>query len=111
MHKLHPHLPAWLDEQLAIVTVLETTGPSAADLASAPLLDPWQAAIDTSGLPALRGQVIGHPRLGDTAILTSRLIALDTANGWARTLSCWYHLGQPFAGQLQELARRIETSD
>lgn len=111
MHKLHPHLRAWLDKQLAIVTVLESTGPSAADLVAAPLLDPWQAVIDTSGLPALWGEVTGHPRLGDTAILNSRLIALDPANGWARTTSRWYRLGQPFAAQLQELARQIETRD
>lgn len=112
MHQLHPHFRAWLDRQLTIVAIIETTGPSAADLASAPLLDPWQAVIiDISGLPVLWGQVTGHPRLGDDAIITSRLLALDAANGWARTTSRWYCLGRPFAAQMQDLARQIEARD
>lgn len=108
MHNLRPDHRALLDKQLAIVAVLETTGPSGADLAAAPLLDLWQAVIDTSGRPALCGQVTGHPRLDDNAVFTSRLLALDAANGWARTNSRWYRLGQPFAVQLQELVRQIE---
>lgn len=112
MHQLHPHFRAWLDRQLATVTILQTTGPAAADLAAAPRLDPWQAVLlDTSGIPALWGEVTGHPKLGDTVILTSRLLALDAANGWARTTSRWYRLGQPFAAQLQDLARQIEARD
>jgi hypothetical protein len=51
------------------------------------------------------GYVSGHPRLAPGPIVTSRLIALNRQDGWARTLSRWYRLFEPFTAFEGALAR------
>ncbi|WP_414475904.1 DUF6634 family protein [Microvirga sp. M2] len=69
-------------------------GPTAADLSSAPILDHWTCA----SAPALRliGLVSDHPLLPGAGrpIVTSDLWVLAEDQGWARTRSRWYRLGQ-----------------
>jgi hypothetical protein len=75
--------------------------PSPSELASAPLIENWQARVmrfvserGSSGLALiLVGGVTGHPRLGDTKIRTSQLIWLDRNRNWARTINRVYRLG------------------
>ncbi|MTH60892.1 DUF6634 family protein [Paracoccus litorisediminis] len=86
----------WFDRVLAAVAAAET-GPSDADIASAPALDRWRPAISPQGHLILWGTVSGHPILGDNHITTSQLIAINAAAGWARTVSRWYRLAQPLA--------------
>ncbi|CAL8969061.1 hypothetical protein RHODGE_RHODGE_03531 [Rhodoplanes serenus] len=66
--------------------------PTAADLANAPLLDPWLPAY--TGAPVLTGTVTGHPRLGDRPfIATTPIYAIDPHRCWVRTWSRFYRLG------------------
>jgi hypothetical protein len=60
-------------------------GPTADDLAAAPILDCW--ALGAVQQPALFGAVVGHPRLGDRPLIhTSVLFAVDGDGMFARTL-------------------------
>lgn len=90
--------------QLLTVISLAEAWPTSDDLAGAPLLDLWRPMANLQGSVVLWGEVSGHPRLGATTITTSRLIALDPEAGWARTLSRWYRLGQPFSAFEADLA-------
>ncbi len=72
--------------------------PSVAEIAEAPLLEGWRVLISPQGTPVIWGQVSGHPRLDDTMISTSRLIALNQRAGWARSMSRFFRLGTPAAG-------------
>ena len=72
--------------------------PSVAEIAEAPILERWRVLISPQGTPVIWGQVSGHPRLDDTMISTSRLIALNQRAGWARSISRWFRLGKPVAG-------------
>ena len=72
--------------------------PTVAEIAEAPLLAGWRVLISPQGSPVIWGQVSGHPRLGDTMISTSRLIAINQSAGWARSISRWFRLGAPIAG-------------
>lgn len=64
------------------------------DLVLAPILSGWRRSLVPSVEPVLIGTVEGHPHLsGRRRVATSRLLALDPAAGWARTLSRWYRLG------------------
>lgn len=67
--------------------------PDPDDLAAAPILHGWRRVIVPVAEAALVGRVSGHPRLPSSRIVTSRLLALDGAAGWARTLSRLYRLG------------------
>ncbi|MFC3629006.1 DUF6634 family protein [Paracoccus angustae] len=80
------------------------TGPSPEDLAAAPALYSWRPLMTLDATPVLWGQVNGHPRLAPGPIVTSRLIALDRVAGWARTLSRWYRLADPFTALESSLA-------
>lgn len=82
----------WLDRLMAAIAAAEA-GPDPADLAAAPVIDLWRPLASRSGAVALCGLVSGHPRLGNTLIVTSQLIALDADAGHARTASRWYRLG------------------
>lgn len=76
-----------------LLRIRDGTGPSAADLASAPILDGWTVSARLGC--ALHGQVSGHPRLATRTIVTSELFALDREHlMWARTYSRWYRLGR-----------------
>jgi hypothetical protein len=69
--------------------------PDPTDLAAAPILSDWSRILVPSAEAALVGRVSGHPRLPDSRIVTSRLLALDATAGWARTLSRLYRLTRP----------------
>ena len=87
--KLTPDQRAWIDKVLTAITAAEAV-PSQADLADAPVLDCWRPLISHRGDLILWGMVSGHPRLGNNQITTSQLVAIDAAQGWARTASRWY---------------------
>jgi hypothetical protein len=75
--------------------------PTAAELAAAPLLDPW--CLGTCTLPCLPRNALhcrvganrGHPILKGRFIRTTDVWALAPELGWARTLSRFYRLGRP----------------
>ncbi len=94
--------------------------PTVAEIAEAPLLEDWRVLISRHGSPVIWGQVSGHPRLDDTMISTSRLIAINPSAGWARSISRWFRLGEPIAGSkthgqppatLSELKRQASASE
>ena len=84
---------AWFDKVLRAIAAAEA-GPSDTDLAQAPLLSDWKAAIAPLGHVILWGKVSDHPLLGNASITTSQLIAVNLGAGWARTASRWYRLGR-----------------
>lgn len=91
--KLSSQDRAWFDKVLSAIAAAEA-GPSGANLAQAPVLSDWKAAISSGGHIMLWGEVVDHPLLGTTSITTSQLIAIDAEAGWARTASRWYRLGR-----------------
>jgi hypothetical protein len=93
MAALSPYERAWLDRALISIAAAKT-GPSAADLAAAPELDLWVPQVSFIGELVLDGEVRAHPILGDEAITTSPIIALNPDGSWARTVSRWYRLGR-----------------
>lgn len=103
--KLSPHQHQMLDQTLKIIAAAEA-GPSAKDLADAPLIEFWQPVLCGTRV-ALWGEVSGHPHLGNAAVVTSQLIALDVAAGWARTISRWYRLGQSYEQFEIDLAKEL----
>ncbi|SFY44313.1 hypothetical protein SAMN04244548_04928 [Paracoccus pantotrophus] len=106
--KLTPDQRAWISKVVAAIFAVET-GPSALDLANAPVLDCWRPLISHRGDLILFGMVSGHPKLGDNQITTSQLIAINTAQGWARTVSRWYRLARSFAEYEAEVARTLDV--
>lgn len=84
---------AWLDRALISIAAAEA-GPSAEDMEHAPELDLWRLQVNFFGELVLEGNVRRHPVLGDRAIITSPVIALDPNERWARTVSRWYRLGR-----------------
>lgn len=104
--KLTPIEREWLDKLLRAIAAAEA-GPSAVDLAQAPVLSDWKAAISPNGHVMLWGKVTDHPRLGTTNLTTSRLIAIDSEAGWARAASRWYRLGQSIDAFEVELAESL----
>ncbi|WP_323715872.1 DUF6634 family protein [Paracoccus aminovorans] len=97
---------AWFDKVLRAIAAAEA-GPSEADLAQAPVLSDWKAAISPGGHVMLWGEVTDHPLLGTTSITTSQLIAIDAEAGWARTASRWYRLGRPLDVLEAELVKSL----
>lgn len=79
-------------------------GVSDDDLAEAPQLELWLPVRNRFGVLALWGQVTDHPTLGKDDIITSPLVAWGPDEGWARSISRWYRLGQPFFTLKHELA-------
>lgn len=100
--KLSPPSRAWFDKVLRAIAAAEA-GPTETDLAIAPVLSDWKAAISPGGHVMLWGEVTDHPLLGNTSITTSQLIAIDAEAGWARTASRWYRLGRPLDALEAEL--------
>ncbi|WGR63112.1 hypothetical protein E3U26_20690 (plasmid) [Paracoccus ferrooxidans] len=84
--------------QAALYDLVEA-GPTAADLAQAPMLDRWVAMQDRIGRVMLFGRVTDHPRLGNRDIHTSQVFGLDATGKWARTYNRWYSLGTPYPGR------------
>jgi hypothetical protein len=75
--------------------------PRPEDLRDAPVLT--QARICNRPLPALAGNVCGHPGIDDGPVLTSQLMVLGGAGGdlqWARTFSRYYRLVSITGGEL-----------
>jgi hypothetical protein len=68
------------------------TGPTAGELADAPVLDGWAPSLRLE--TCLAGEVRAHPLLGDRRLIsTSELFAIDPRGMWARTYSRFYALG------------------
>ncbi len=104
--KLSPEDRAWFDKVLRAIAAAET-GPTEEDLAQAPVLSNWKAAISPDGHVLLWGEVANHPLLGNASIHTSQLIAIDPDAGWARTASRWYRLGRSIDALETELAESL----
>jgi hypothetical protein len=66
--------------------------PSAADLADAPQIDAYE--FIARSVPAIYGLNDGHPRLSSPTLTTTQLWVLNERDGWARTYSRYYRLGQ-----------------
>jgi len=101
-----------------VESYLRGEAPPPAELARAPRLQGWRAAIvrgrSDDGLPRLLmvliGRVIGHPHHADgRRIHTSEVIWLDRHRNWARSWNRLYRLGGPDsdgknAGELGKIA-------
>jgi hypothetical protein len=100
--------PAFDFEQARLVALLSDmellrAGVPPEDLAAdAPLLDHWLIAHRPAS--CLLGQSTGHPLLPgvNREIVTSDLMLMSRDHLWARTLSRWYCLGRPAAGERQD---------
>ncbi|QEU09179.1 DUF6634 family protein [Paracoccus yeei] len=104
--KLSPNDRAWFDKELRAIAAARA-GPSEADLAQAPVLSDWKAAISPGGHVMLCGEVVNHPLLGHASIHTSQPVAIDPEAGWARTASRWYRLGRSIDALEAELAESM----
>jgi len=71
--------------------------PAKEELQAAPIIDHWCALRSNLAVgihPCLIGYVTGHPRLRNGArTITSTLIRVEPADGWARTWNRLYRLG------------------
>ncbi|AWN42580.1 hypothetical protein [Methylobacterium durans] len=91
------YLPADLPEQVIVLRtllgrldrVVSGVSPTERELAWGPVVDGWAPAALSS--PAILGTV------GDRAVLTRRMWALDPRLGWALTEEGWVRLGWPGA--------------
>lgn len=95
---LPPHLREVVEQAHLALEALET-GPDAATLASAPVLDLWQPVFTGPKL-CLDGLVDGHSLLPAGRITTSPLIVLAPDLTWARTCKRYYRLGTSLADSL-----------
>jgi len=95
-----------LPKALAAIRSAET-GPLHLDLNNAPQLELWVPVRNRFGVLALWGQVADHPEFGADDIVTSPLVAWNPAERWARSISRWYRLGQPFFSLNEELAPQM----
>lgn len=92
----------------AMVAIRSTElGVSDDDLAEAPQLELWLPVRNQFGVLALWGQVTDHPTLGKDDIVTSPLVAWAPDDGWARSISRLYRLGQPFFALSNDLADQL----
>ena len=76
----------------------ETGGPSAAELAAAPLIAPAAIIPDATAF-RLVGDVSGHPRVGPGQAATSRIYAIDRHGMWMRSYSRLWRLTGRLPGQ------------
>lgn len=104
---IFPNSKAMRVEAILHVVADAEAGPGKADLANAPALEQWRALLGAGGMPVLWGVVTGHPQIGADFMTTSRLIAIDAAMGWARTVSRWYRLGPPFSKIETDIAAKF----
>ena len=67
------------------------------ELGEPPRIEDWRVEdFPEFECEVLVGRVIGHPHLGDRPeVVTSALVWIDDAVGWARTLYRFYRLGAP----------------
>lgn len=73
--------------------IADGNAPTREDLACAPLL--MDFGVTYRPARCLRGDVIGHPRLGNRNVVTTELWAYSPQDHWARTYSRFYRLGTP----------------
>lgn len=73
----------------------ELKAPTIRAFVNAPVIENWRFGQRTE--TALVGRVQGHPLHRDGPIITSGIYFLDAKAGYARTLSRWYQVGQPFS--------------
>lgn len=76
-------------------------GPNAEQLAQSPLLSGWVLVRIGEGVSTLHGDVSNHPTIRDCRIVTSPVIGIHYEDGWARTRSRWYRLGQSLVEELE----------
>jgi hypothetical protein len=93
-----------------IESLRQSDQPNAGDLRSAPHLDQWAAVMTPLG-PRLTGIVSGHPLLGNGRVMTSALWVADPEARWVRTLSRYYHLGEPAEVEAIQAAMRASSLD
>lgn len=76
--------------------------PDERDLVDARCLSAWRAIhVFGSRLPAVAGVVDAHPVLNGPVIVTSPIVALDSATvSWVRTMSRFYQLERPSHRQM-----------
>lgn len=79
---------------------------SSMSLQTAPVIDDWATLLTPLGIQ-LTGHVIGHPLLGDRAIVTSPVWFADPNGAWIRTLSRFYRLGTPLTPDEIEIFRAV----
>jgi hypothetical protein len=70
--------------------------PRTEDLNSAPIIDFWN--LGSVSIPTLEGVTKGHPRLPAGPTTTTEVWSIDLHQGWARTLSRLYRLGECMDG-------------
>src|SRR4051812_11534012 len=68
-------------------------GPSAEQLADAPLLDQWQPRMSSRGHAAIGGIVSGDELYEDGEYVNVEIVAADPDCAWIRSLLGWYRLG------------------
>jgi hypothetical protein len=102
---------AWVQKIRSAINAADV-GPTDADLAEAPVLDYWRPYISHQGAPILWGIASGHPKIKEGWVSTSQLVAIDPDKAWARTVSRWYALSNPFSDYEAIIARdlRIEKA-
>lgn len=68
--------------------------PGRMEIVTAPVLEEWM--LGAIPAPVYMGRVAGHPSITDGAVaVTSPIIVAAEEDGWVRTLSRLYRLGQP----------------
>ena len=71
--------------------------PSKSELDQAPVLTSWLVEDMSNGLRRLGGVVTGHPTIRPGWCWTSVLLFVAADGSWARTISRYYRLGEPFS--------------
>ena len=71
--------------------------PSDRELDQAPVLTGWLIEDMSNGLRRLVGFVTGHPTIPPGWCRTSVLLFVAADGSWARTISRYYRLGEPFS--------------
>lgn len=93
---LSPHIELYIDRCERLLADLKAIrageGPTEADLAAAPLIDHYSKTYVP--VPCLSGLILGHPSIGNGPGRTSDLWVVAPDQGWVRTMSRYYRLGQ-----------------
>lgn len=81
-----------------IESLLQGNPPHPSDLAKAPLLEQW--TVISPKAVALAGWAINHPEANSSPAewQTSSLVVENQEDGWVRTQTRFYRLGQKFDG-------------
>jgi hypothetical protein len=71
-------------------------GPTAAELARAPILSDWEPKLTAAHDPAIRGVVRGHPAIPDGEHIRAEILGVDPDLTWIRTWTGFFRLAEPF---------------